>query len=369
MNILFFVESGLGISALLTDQLIALHKQHKKVYAILSTKEQESGLIEKINSLLIPNYILPGLVEHQSFNKDAILLKQIIEEQSIDVVHIQTNWELALIMYVKYVLCVHRKFKMIYTIHAYRNNERFKSCIARFLLTFFLTFFVDKVICMCTSLKKSFHWLSYKISLIPLGIDESFFGVSYQPLLIDCLRLIYPAQFRIGKNQDTVIKAFAEYLNITHDMKSVLILPGNGELLQNMKDLCKDLGCDQQVLFPGYCSKKEILAYYKKSNNAVIASSSETFGQCIAEPFVLGLNVVTRRVGVALDIIKNKEGGFYFETQEELTSILLELSKKPILFQKNGERNFQMRDKFRWSTITKEYLKIITQMLMVDNEK
>lgn len=49
MNILFFVESGLGNSALLIDQLIALHKQHKKVCAILSTKEQEPGLIEKIN--------------------------------------------------------------------------------------------------------------------------------------------------------------------------------------------------------------------------------------------------------------------------------------------------------------------------------
>ena len=79
MNILFFVESGLGNSALLIDQLIALHKQHKKVCAILSTKEQEPGLIEKINSLLIPNYILPGLVEHQSFKKNAIQLKQIIE--------------------------------------------------------------------------------------------------------------------------------------------------------------------------------------------------------------------------------------------------------------------------------------------------
>lgn len=369
MNILFFVESGLGNSALLIDQLIALHKQHKKVCAILSTKEQEPGLIEKINSLLIPNYILPGLVEHQSFKKNAIQLKQIIEEQSIDVVHIQTNWELALIMYVKYVLCVRRKFKMIYTIHAYRNNERFKSCIARFLLTFLLTFFVDKVICMCTSLKNSFHWLSYKISIIPLGIDENFFVGSYQPLLIDSLRLIYPAQFRIGKNQDTVIRAFAEYRNITHDMKSILILPGSGELLQKMKNLCKDLDCDQQVLFPGYCSKKEILTYYRKSNTAVIASSSETFGQCIAEPFVLGLNIITTRVGVALDIIQNKDGGFYFKTQKELTSILLELSKKPILIQKNGERNFRMRDKFRWSIITKEYLKIINQMIVVDNEK
>ena len=133
MNILFFVESGVGNSALLVDQLIALYKQHKNVCAILSTKEQEPGLIEKINSLLIPNYILPGLAEHQSFKKNAIQLKQIIEEQSIDVIHIQTNWELALIIYVKYVLYTSRKFKMLYTIHAYRHNERFKAYLTRLI--------------------------------------------------------------------------------------------------------------------------------------------------------------------------------------------------------------------------------------------
>ena len=89
--------------------------------------------------------------------------------------------------------------------------------------------------------------------------------------------------------------------------------------------------------------------------------------RCIAEPFVLGLNIITTKVGVASDIIYNKEGGFYFKTQKDLTSILLELSKKPMLIEKNGERNFQMRDKFRWSIITKEYLKVINQMMC--NEK
>ena len=68
--------------------------------------------------------------------------------------------------------------------------------------------------------------------MLPLGVDEKFFEGSYQPLSIDNLRLIYPAQFRIGKNQDVVIRAFAEYRNATHDMDSILILPGDGELLQ-----------------------------------------------------------------------------------------------------------------------------------------
>ena len=76
------------------------------------------------------------------------------------------------------------------------------------------------------------------------------------------------------------------------------------------------------------------------------------------------MHQVGRRIG---DIIRDKEGGFYFKTQQELTSILLDLSKNLIQIRQNGERNFQIRDKFRWSIITKEYLKIINQM--ISNEK
>ena len=51
MNILFFVESGLGNSALLVDQAIAIYEQHKNLFVIMSNVNQESGLQDKLKDL------------------------------------------------------------------------------------------------------------------------------------------------------------------------------------------------------------------------------------------------------------------------------------------------------------------------------
>lgn len=356
MKILFFVESGLGNSALLVDQLSALYKKHKSVYAILSDKDQEEGLTSKIKELSIPYSILPGIYRHHSFKQEAHILKHIIMKEGINIIHVQTNWELILVSYIKYFLKVNHPIKIVYTIHAFRNNHIFKSYIAQILIGLSLFLFADKIICMCNYLKKKFKLLSYKTILLPLGISDSLFFSSRESLEIDKLKLIYPAQFRKGKRQDLVIKAFAKYKKITGDTKSILILPGNGELLDSMKQLSKELSCEQQIIFPGFCSKEEILRLYKTCNTAIISSISETFGQCIVEPYVLGLNIITTKVGIAPDIIINQMNGRYFKNEEELISILIYFHNNPDKIKQFGDYNYEKRNSFRWDIITEKYL-------------
>lgn len=362
MNILFFIESGLGNSSLLVDQIIALYQKHKSVHAILSDYDQEKGLTDKIKEMSIPHTILPGLYKHHSFKREAQILKELIESKGIDIVHVQTNWELAIVNYVKYILKSGQKFKILYTIHGYRNNYKYKKYIALFLLTIILWIFTDKIICTCSSLKNKFNILSYKIILLPLGIDNNFFNSKHSTPQNDNLKLIYPAQFRIGKNQDIIIKAFAQYIKITHDIDSILYLPGSGELLTKMKNLTESLNLSKQIVFPGRISKEEILDLYHQCNTAIIASSNETFGQCIVEPYVLGLNIITTNVGVATDIITDKENGCFFSTQEELTSILLYFHNNPDKIKQFGDYNFERRDIFTWDTITNKYLKYLSQL-------
>ena len=61
-------------------------------------------------------------------------------------------------------------------------------------------------------LRKKFKLLSYKIELLPLGVSTSFFSGNYCPLPQNGLQMIFPAQFRHGKNQDIIIRAFAEHI-------------------------------------------------------------------------------------------------------------------------------------------------------------
>lgn len=361
-KLLFFASDyKIGLSALLCDQLIALYKCGVELCAVAGDHDQEDGLTEKLAEYGIPVVRVHNLDVHSNFILLAKKLKQIIEEEHINVVHVQNNWQLALISYVKYVALRRKKIKIIYTIHAFRNNSLWKSRIAQIVIGFALLLFADRVICMCTYLKNKFRLLSYKIVLLPHGISDMFFYEDDLVLPDSGLHMIFPAQFRMGKNQDMIVKAFANHITRTGDMASKLILPGNGPLLEDIKNLTIELGIQNRVSFPGRCPKDETYKMYKSCNIGVIASNSETFGQSIVEPFVLGRCVISTPVGVAIDIIKNGQNGFIFTTEQELSDIFTKLYNDQILIKKIGTNNFKQRDMFRWDEICQNYKRLLLE--------
>lgn len=361
MKLLFFTSVyRAGISTLLTDQLIALKEANVDVIAVADEKEQEEGLYNRIVDKKINTIIVRGLDEHSNFISLTKKIKSIIKANDINVVHVQSNWQLAIVAFIKFVLLCHN-IRIVYTIHAFRHNSKIKSIIAQLCIGLALLLFADKIICMCNYLKKKFLLISYKIVLLPLGIsDEYFTSVFVEPSIENGLQMVFPAQFRHGKNQDMIIRAFAKFIKHTNDTKSHLILPGSGELLDNMKRLANDLSIANRVTFPGQCTKAKIKNYYLESNIGIVSSNSETFGQSIVEPFVLGRCVISRPVGVAPDIIKPKNG-FIFDDEEDLFNIMIKINCDISKLKDFGLQNYKSRDLFRWSSISnkyKEYFKL-----------
>lgn len=361
-KLLFFASDyKIGLSALLTDQLLALHESGIDVCALAGENEQEPGLTERIRQKDVPLQRIQGLDAHRDFKKLVTLIAHKILNAQIDVVHVQNNWQLLLVAFVKYKLFFKRHFRIIYTLHGFRHNSRWKSYIAQLLIGTALFLFADKVICMCSFLKNKFRWLSYKIVLLPLGIPDYFFQDCQPALPADGLQMIFPAQFRKGKNQDMIIKAFANYIALTGDKKSKLVLPGNGDLLGEMKQLAKELKLSARVDFPGLCTKDEIYQLYLKSNIGIISSNSETFGQSIVEPFVLGRCVLSTPVGIAKDIIHSGENGYLFTSEHGLTEVLVKLHQSPNLISEMGKKNYLQRNQFRWKDICNSYKRYFIQ--------
>ncbi len=359
MNILFFTESGCGVAAMLVQQYLSLKKINKsKSFAVISSEQQQSGLIDTIKDN--GDYLLlEGLEKHKNFNYHSKKLRKYIITNEIDCVHVQTNWELILIAYTK--LFLKRKIKTIYTVHSFRNHKNFvEAFVFRLLITIILFLFADKVICTCHFLKRKFSILSYKMILLPLGVSNNYFIT--EPIFNDSAKisLIYPAAFRVGKNQEMVIEAFAEYIKRSNDNEAILYLPGSGELFETVKELVKGKGLEKQIILPGICSISQLKELYAKSNIAVIASKSETFGLCIAEPFVLGKCILSRNVGVTQDIIVNGRNGFIFDNSDDLCEKLLYLSKDYNIIKNIGFRNFSEKSIFNWDSIMKKYIDIIS---------
>ena len=364
MNLLFFASDyQIGLSSLLTDQLIAIHALDKlSVYSIAGEKEQELGLEEKLKSNLIFVEKINGLDDHSNFLKLAKTIKTIINKRDISIVHVQNNWQLALVSFVKYYNIKRRNIKIVYTLHGFRHNHPIKLHIARFVIGFALFVFADKIIYMSDYVNKNFNFLSYKMNKIYLGIDNSFFDKKNNVVQISPIKMIFPAQFRPGKNQEIIIKAFCKFINNTKDNDALLYLPGSGALKESFEKLAKELLIEKQVVFPGFLSKSEIRELYESCNIGVISSNSETFGQSIVEPFVLGKCILTTRVGVAEDIITDNVNGFFFENENDLFEIVLHLSKNKEKILEISTANFLRRDEFSWGTISKLYEKLILKV-------
>ncbi|MDO3391187.1 glycosyltransferase family 4 protein [Bacteroides sp. ET489] len=356
-KILFFASDyKIGLSSLLTDQLIAFSRYGIDLIAIAGEKEQEQGLTEKINKEKeITINRITGLDEHTDFKRLANALKKIIKDNDIHIIHVQNNWQLALVSYIKYKLLFKYKIKIIYTLHGFRHNNAWKSHIAQIVIGTALLLFADKIICMSCYLKQKFKLLSYKIELLPLGVPDSFFTLQIPPLPGNGLQMIFPAQFRHGKNQDIIIRAFAEHIKKNNDSISKLRLPGTGELISQMKELTIKLGISDRVEFPGLLPKEEIRQLYLKSNIGIISSNSETFGQSIVEPFVLGRCIISTPVGIANDIIKEGINGYIYNTETELVQIFSNLYFHQQRIFQIGQNNLKEKDIFNWKSISQKY--------------
>jgi len=361
MKLLFFASDfQIGLSALLVDEAIALHHQGIPLLCLSGEHEQEQGLRASLQKEGIPFMVMQGLDVHHNFKQLAYQVKCVIEQHEITHIHVQNNWQLAIMAYIKYVLRFHGKVEIFYTLHGFRHNSFVKSIIARLLIGSLLLVAADRIICMCRYLQSVFFPLKYKSVLLPLGVHDAFFAHREQPSIRDAgLQVIYAAQFRKGKNQALVIKAFADYLKRTGDSNSHLFLPGSGMLLSQAKHLVSSLGLQERVSFPGQCSKSKVLDIYKKCNVAVVASNNETFGQSIVEPWILGLVVASRPVGVASNIIIHDKTGFLFKKQAELADILSQLAACPGIQEEIKAAISRNRKMFSWKSVASEYQRIL----------
>ena len=358
-KLLFFVSDfKIGQSVLLTDQLLAISKSGIPYLAVSGDGEQEKGLKEKTAHLDVRR--VQGLDKHEKFCALAKQLAKIIREDGVDYVHVQNNWQMMLVVYAKFVLLRDFRLKILYTLHGFRHNHPVKSQIARVVIGTMLLLFASKVICMSSYLIDKFVFLGKKIVLLPLGISDEYFADEHIELPKDGLQMVFPAQFRAGKNQDLLIRAFARHIHQTGDTTSYLTLPGDGELRGGIQELARELKIVDRVGFPGQCSKKEILQLYLKCNIGLVSSNSETFGQSIVEPFILGRCVLSTHVGIANDILEDRVNGFFFDSEDELVEVFALLYNKPYLISNAGLINYKKRSQFSWSKVTQQYVSLLS---------
>lgn len=122
--------------------------------------------------------------------------------------------------------------------------------------------------------------------------------------------LFYAAEFSTRKNQQMLIRAMRHLPE-----NVVLVLAGSGELLEQCKQLAKDICVENKVIFPGYVS--DVAAWYAASDAAVSSSRSEGLPFNIMEAMYCGLPVVAGAVKGHTDLIDDGKTGLLYPFDDD----------------------------------------------------
>lgn len=161
--------------------------------------------------------------------------------------------------------------------------------------------------------KKSIHLADYqeKLLVIPNGVDVDRFKpekTKKRGPIIFFLGILDRAHRY--KGVDYLIRAFFSVRKMMGNAK--LVIGGSGELVDEYKGLCGELGISDSVEFAGFIREDKLVDYYNKCDVFVLPSidkRQEGFGMVVLEAMSCNKPVVvTDVVGVSKDVRKHSLG-------------------------------------------------------------
>jgi glycosyltransferase involved in cell wall biosynthesis len=361
-RVIYFASSyGIGLTALLVEKACALKELDGSEFLFVSgEKEQFPGLAERLRRKQTALAVIPALDDHGRFFQLVRLFNNEVGRFSPTIVHVQTNWQLAIAAAAR--TWFGQKYSIVYTIHGYRHNSKIRSAVARVAIGVGLKLLADLVLAPSSFLRDRFSIVSKKSSVLFLGVEDRYFDRGDIVSWDGPARIIYPAEFRKGKNHEELIRAFGKATERIGSGNVELYLPGTGVLLEKCKALCKRLGIGHAVFFPGLLDRERLLDLYMKSQFVVVPAGVETFGLAIAEGLVLGRVVVSRPVGVAPDVIVDGKSGCLYDSEDELEALLYSLIGDKARCEELSRNALTARDVFRWRNICQQYEEILTRV-------
>lgn len=206
-----------------------------------------------------------------------------------------------------YARLVSKKYKItnLVTVHSDASSEYPNPVISIIyqLVDRFLRKYTDRYIAVSKYIKSV---------LVESGVPAKCISVVYngvdcpKPGKRDHKRLVVGSMGRLNqvKGYDILIRAFAKLENKRLRLK----IAGEGEELNNLKDLTKQLGVDSRVEFVGY--KTDEFKFLDAIDVYVQPSRSEGFGIALVQAMSQNLPVVVTPAGSLKELVTDGQTGF-----------------------------------------------------------
>lgn len=278
------------------------------------------------------------------------ILKGILDEFQPDILHINSEW---LVGYFGAIYAHHRKVPCIFTFHTlwedYIQNyapilrEKISKKIGRDIVKFYLKT-ANHILAPTPQTAQTVrkYGIDTPVELLPTGIPESMFklneaGVermreevfSHFPQLKDRKILLFAGRVAKEKNLPfllPVLKRVNQLLERAPSTsgdttkRAALLVAGDGNFMQDLKDLVEQQQLAQDVFYLGYVERDDLASLYHLADVFTFPSKTETQGLVTVEAMTAGLPVVAIGEMGTIDVMQGDNGGFMVPEDVEIFS-------------------------------------------------
>lgn len=306
MRILYVIPclACAGAEVLVT-KIAILAKKNGHVVKILVFKDVKNHLTSNLSANGVEIICNPKNKIYSPFN--AWFLLVYLMRNEFDVIHAHLTQAQLCLAFAS--VFINKRTPLITTEHSTHNRRR--KLFFRFLDYFIYSRF-DSIVSISDEVQKELiKWVPFvtrRCQIIDNGVDiMEFVGVeSREKLSVDNLSVLCVGNFRVPKDHETLIRAFA----LTKGME--LFLVGEGELRESLEILVKRLGLENRVHFLGI--RHDIPALVRGADIYVQPSLWEGFCIAVAEAMAGGLPVVVSDAPALLSLVS--KNGLIFPTRD-----------------------------------------------------
>lgn len=155
------------------------------------------------------------------------------------------------------------------------------------------------------------HFHKQRNTVIPNGIDTSYFAPSPEKKNNNSVQLGMAARFSSQKDQALLIDVIKN-LQAENDGIFQLSLAGTGEELENVKRRVAEKGVKEKVCFTGNLDEQSLLAFYQGLDIYLHASKGETMSTSIMQAMACGLPIIASDIP-GINNLLNKDTGVLVE--------------------------------------------------------
>lgn len=311
----------------------------------------EAGLIDS------PNFSLNRLSSKEIiFSKEDRLvrlkqwhiLKGILDEFQPDILHINSEW---LVGYFGAIYAHHRKVPCVFTFHTlwedYIQNyapilrEKISKKIGRDIVKFYLKT-ANHVLAPTPQTAQTVrkYGIDTPVELLPTGIPNSMFQkdegeiekvrkdlFSRFPQLKDRKILLFAGRVAKEKNLPFLLPVLQRVNRLLEEAsasepkrRAALLVAGDGNFMQDLKDLVEQQQLSQDVFYLGYMERNDLASLYHLADVFTFPSKTETQGLVTVEAMAAGLPVVAIGEMGTIDVMQGDNGGFMVPEDVEVFS-------------------------------------------------